>query len=91
MQVDASYVKAKARGIVQGLGKLTAAERRSNPTTTFIAEYNTVRKLALQAQPRLRGLLPPEVSEIPFSTYVEIRAYCEEIINLLDVDSRENL
>jgi hypothetical protein len=84
-------VHAKARAFVEALTRLPHRARAAVPHGHFARDYNTLRKLALEAVPRLdRRLLGKyiDVYETPngeFSraSYVEIEVYARQIVEQL--------
>ncbi len=81
---------AKTRGMIDALGKLPAKELSSRPNVAFAKDYNRLRAMFVAAHPDYAAVAPTEAEVVEDSlvpgvnaTYVEILAYCEQLMNLL--------
>jgi hypothetical protein len=81
---------AKTRGMIDALGKLPAKELAGRPNVAFAKDYNRLRLMFVEAHPDHAAFAPSEAEVVEDSlipgvnaTYVEILAYCEQLMNLL--------
>jgi hypothetical protein len=83
------HIYAKARAFVDALGKMPRGVYAITPRGHFARDYNTLRKLALEAEPnldeRLLGRYIPvrqtaSGEEISEASFVEIETYARQIM-----------
>ncbi|MCB9069239.1 MAG: hypothetical protein H6629_15700 [Calditrichae bacterium] len=81
--------KNKAKANLEAMKQMTESERRMFPPLSFfIEDYNKIRKLALQTNPSLEGIFPPEIkiaadyadTDISYSV---LQAYTDQIASLI--------
>jgi hypothetical protein len=94
MPVKDSIIKAKANGFSAAIKSMSPEDRRAIPSEGFVADYNSLRKLFLDAnpEPEMREATPPEV-KVSYSeegqrqstaSYPEILVYVEQIAAMTD-------
>lgn len=90
MKPTTDQLISKTRGIITALSKLPAKELSGRPNVAFGKDYNRLRQMFIETHPDLEAVAPAEaeVVEDAFvpgvnATYVEILAYCEQLMNLL--------
>src|SRR5687767_10625390 len=84
-------VHRKAQAFVEGLTRLPRSARAAVPRGHFARDYNTLRKLALEAAPslderllgRFVGVYESPTGEFSQATYVEIEVYARQIMQQL--------
>jgi hypothetical protein len=90
--VTAAQVYGKARAFVEALRRLPRRQHAVVPRGHFARDYNTLRKLALEALPDLDERLlgkyvsvrpGPQGEELAEASFVEIETYAREILEQL--------
>src|SRR5882724_2804188 len=92
-------VLGKARAFVEGLTRLPRSARAAVPRAHFARDYNTLRKLALEAAPGLDerllgeavGVVETAEGEFSCASYVEIEVYARQVLEQLAMLRRPSL
>jgi hypothetical protein len=98
MALSTQQVHAKAKAFVDALCKLPRSQYAAVPRGHFGRDYNTLRKLALEALPGLDDRLLGKyvtvhaldgTGEACDATYVEIETYARQILEQLNVAAKQ--
>jgi hypothetical protein len=92
MAVTKDQVKGKAAGIIGAIENMTPKEREDLPQAAFAEDYNKLRRLALEVQPNMTEVAPPEADVYQTAAhgmrsrqrYGDILSFTNQILNLLD-------
>jgi len=88
-------IRKKAFGIIKSIEVMNDNERKQRPSESFGKNYNKLREICLENNPKIEKLIPPIVEfenygydEYPkiFTkhNYSEIHTFCSEIYHLLE-------
>ena len=92
MPLATNILKAKAQGFCTAIERMSEKARTGIPSKEVGEDYNSLRKLVLEAHPDLAQVMPPEArvgqnayggvsTLISWST---IDTFCQQIVNMLD-------
>lgn len=98
MAGDVHGLMLKADGLIDTIKGISEAERREQPSHAFGEDYNTLRRMVLEALPNVKEMMPPAVSfninrdgGPCIERYVEILTWTQQLSNFLHRENRAQL